>query len=88
VGHVYAPRRAMKWVLEFGEEFWSFVILFIQNNFYLYESVVKKAGQIAIQVKKGEPGCNWVKQLQDVLETFARKNCCVLNTDLGGGFYS
>jgi DNA polymerase-3 subunit alpha len=65
----------------FGEEYLKFRHFFIQNNFTFMKVLVKEGWTDRDTGKKGEPRLQFVevKQLQDVLETFARKLIVLLN---------
>jgi DNA polymerase-3 subunit alpha len=65
----------------FGEEYLRFRHFFIQNNFTFMKVLVKEGWTDRDTGKKGEPRLQFVevKQLQDVLETFARKLVVLLN---------
>jgi DNA polymerase-3 subunit alpha len=73
----------------FGEEYLRFRHFFIQNNFTFMKVLVKEGWTDRDTGKKGEPRLQFVevKQLQDVLETFARKLVVLLNiADLEADF--
>jgi DNA polymerase-3 subunit alpha len=65
----------------FGEEYLKFRHFFIQNNFTFMKVLVKEGWTDRDTGKKGEPRLQFVevKQLQDVLETFAKKLILLLN---------
>jgi DNA polymerase-3 subunit alpha len=65
----------------FGEEYLKFRHFFIQNNFTFMKVLVKEGWTDRDTGKKGEPRLQFVevKQLQDVLETFAKKLIVLLN---------
>jgi DNA polymerase-3 subunit alpha len=65
----------------FGEEYLKFRHFFIQNNFTFMKVLVKEGWTDRDTGKKGEPRLQFVevKQLQDVLEAFARKLIVLLN---------
>jgi DNA polymerase-3 subunit alpha len=65
----------------FGEEYLKFRHFFIQNNFTFMKVMVKEGWTDRDTGKKGEPRLQFVevKQLQDVLETFAKKLVLLLN---------
>jgi DNA polymerase-3 subunit alpha len=65
----------------FGEEYLKFRHFFIQNNFTFMKVMVKEGWTDRDTGKKGEPRLQFVevKQLQDVLETFAKKLIVLLN---------
>jgi DNA polymerase-3 subunit alpha len=69
----------------FGEEYLKFRHFFIQNNFIFLKVTVKEGWADRETGKKGEPRLQFieVKQLQDVLDAFAKKLVLLLNiTDL------
>ena len=73
----------------FGEEYLKFRHFFIQNNFTFMKVLVKEGWADRDTGKKGEPRLQFVevKQLQDVLETFAKKLILLLNiNDLEADF--
>ncbi len=65
----------------FGEEYLKFRHFLIQNNFTFMKVMVKEGWADKETGKKGEPRLQFmeVKQLQDVLETFAKKLILLLN---------
>ncbi len=65
----------------FGEEYLKFRHFFIQNNFMFIKVTIKEGWMNQETGKKGEPRLQFVemKQLQDVLESFAKKLIVLLN---------
>ena len=65
----------------FGEEYLKFRHYFIQNNFMFIKLTIKEGWMNQETGKKGEPRLQFVemKQLQDVLESFAKKLIVLLN---------
>jgi DNA polymerase-3 subunit alpha len=65
----------------FGEEYLKFRHFLIQNNFTFMKLTVKEGWMNQDTGKKGEPRLQFVevKQLQDVLDTFAKKLIILLN---------
>jgi DNA polymerase-3 subunit alpha len=65
----------------FGEEYLKFRHFLIQNNFTFMKLTVKEGWMNQDTGKKGDPRMQFVelKQLQDVLESFAKKLIVLLN---------
>ncbi len=65
----------------FGEEYLKFRHYFIQNNFMFIKLTIKEGWMNQETGKKGEPRLQFVemRQLQDVLEAFAKKLIVLLN---------
>jgi DNA polymerase-3 subunit alpha len=65
----------------FGEEYLKFRHFFIQNNFMFIKVTIKEGWMNQETGKKGEPRLQFVemKQLQDVLDSFAKKLIVLLN---------
>jgi DNA polymerase III subunit alpha len=65
----------------FGEEYLKFRHFFIQNNFMFIKLTIKEGWMNQETGKKGDPRLQFVemKQLQDVLESFAKKLVVLLN---------